>query len=158
MSLQSYQHRGHVQSHTYEVSWNCIWRRVPWKGYSCCLGSNDVSFSSYNQSLKVSVILGTWHALPLQAATGKGMIALFVAHIRGLILHRFGSDPYLNGEGAYETILGIQSNGVQGTDFSHTKPKRKSGSNNVQHAPNITSTTSRSMHEKLAPPSLMTGM
>jgi len=26
----------------------------------------------------------------------------------------FGADPYLNGEGAFETITGIQSQGVQG--------------------------------------------
>lgn len=27
--------------------------------------------------------------------------------------HSFGPDPYLNGEGAYETIVGVQSIGVQ---------------------------------------------
>lgn len=26
---------------------------------------------------------------------------------------RFGADPYLSGEGAYESIIGIQSQGVQ---------------------------------------------
>ena len=26
--------------------------------------------------------------------------------------HSFGGDPFLTGEGAYETIMGIQSNGV----------------------------------------------
>ncbi len=30
------------------------------------------------------------------------------------LLVRFGGDPFLSGEGAYETVMGVQSAGVQG--------------------------------------------
>lgn len=49
--------------------------------------------------------------------------------------HRFGADPYLNGEAAYETIIGIQSQGVQ-TSAKHfinneQEHFRESSSSNV---------------------------
>ncbi|KAF8973771.1 glycoside hydrolase family 3 protein [Flammula alnicola] len=47
----------------------------------------------------------------------------------------FGGDPYLSGEGAYETIMGIQSNGVQATAKHYINNEqehfRSSSSSNV---------------------------
>ena len=46
-----------------------------------------------------------------------GRVSRFPAHISPKFENgrhgRFGADPYLSGEGAYETISGIQSQGVQ---------------------------------------------
>ncbi|KAF8203069.1 beta-glucosidase [Pholiota molesta] len=61
----------------------------------------------------------------------------------------FGGDPYLSGEGAYETIMGIQSNGVQATAKHYI--------NNEQEHFRTTSSSNvddRSQHELYALPFL----
>ncbi|KAH9486735.1 putative beta-glucosidase L [Psilocybe cubensis] len=48
----------------------------------------------------------------------------------------FGSDPYLSGEGAYETIMGIQANGVQATAkhyINNEQEHSRETSSSVQH-------------------------
>ena len=58
-------------------------------------------------------------SLPLEGI-GKGVYQA-IESVRWLILmfwFRFGADPYLSGEGAYETVMGIQSAGVQGQQLS----------------------------------------
>jgi beta-glucosidase len=50
---------------------------------------------------------GTSQEPLVPAETGKGTIPLVY------LIVRFGGDPYLSGEGAYETIRGVRSQGVQ---------------------------------------------
>lgn len=53
--------------------------------------------------------------LPVEG-TGKREYIMKQVHdcVVDMKVSRFGADPYLNGEGAFETITGIQSQGVQG--------------------------------------------
>lgn len=63
---------------------------------------------------------GTWPAsLPLDE-TGKGECEATDTPrpVLTTSCFSFGADPYLSGEGAYETIMGMQGSGVQGLSLS----------------------------------------
>jgi beta-glucosidase len=43
----------------------------------------------------------------------RSIFSILTMPTHGLLKCRFGGDPYLSGEGAYQTITGVQSTGVQ---------------------------------------------
>ena len=71
--------------------------------------------------------------------------------------HSFGGDPYLSGEASYETIIGIQSQGVQACAKHYVN---KCVIFRFHIAPEMYLAfppASKSTHEKLAPQMLTTG-
>uniref|UniRef100_A0A8H7Y5H2 beta-glucosidase n=1 Tax=Psilocybe cubensis TaxID=181762 RepID=A0A8H7Y5H2_PSICU len=69
----------------------------------------------------------------------------------------FGSDPYLSGEGAYETIMGIQANGVQATAkhyINNEQEHSRETSSSVVDDRLVADTVTRTQHELYALPFL----
>ncbi|KAK1229387.1 hypothetical protein PQX77_007564 [Marasmius sp. AFHP31] len=66
----------------------------------------------------------------------------------------FGGDPYLSGEGAYETIMGIQSQGVQACAKHYINNEQEHARDSSSFSSKITDNPSRTQHEIYALPFL----